>query len=478
MSERAATRDGDLAGQQKNLLLIEPIARLEADQRVKSRVLGNLGVDPDRVDLRYVALAMLDNVMEASAFNPGAEATEIVAAGRSQIERMIPEVDEQTALKLARKVYDHLRNAAKRYSAISVEYFDALKSSWSFHEFHYLNLIPDPDDGDRTWIKLGDAGQMVFLGMLEVADELLEEAELIMMRKAIERGRFEDAQGAAARARVRSINYKTFIQDKLYRARRAVGTVDWRADVIPELDGAREHLNRRLTAENELLRRLAEKMAIIKDDADALRASLGLKETIEGCQSIHSALYREVSRANERFVELSANAFEERPAMPCHDPEREVLLPLLKAPLAVSVALSEDFWASLSAPTMPKLLDIGLLFEIATVDRPEDPVEDEEDLIVPLEPLRPRHPPEQFERVGRWFAQQVAQLGKARLSQLLNLAADQGLNESDLRCLVLVAIRSMAAGDDPYDLIVEFGGTYRNRGFIGDDVTFRWRAAA
>ena len=50
--------------------------------------------------------------------------------------------------------------------------------------------------------------------MLDVAPEFAQEAEAIMIRKAVERGHFRDAHTLAKRARTRSIHYQQFIDDR------------------------------------------------------------------------------------------------------------------------------------------------------------------------------------------------------------------------------------------------------------------------
>ena len=110
--------------------------------------------------------------------------------------------------------------------------------------------------------------------MLDIAPEFAQEAEAIMIRKAVERGHFQDAHTLARRARMRSIHYQQFIDDRLFQAGRAADRIVWSRDVLPQLDEARAHLGDRQRHETAIIESIREHIphargdVIVIQDAD------------------------------------------------------------------------------------------------------------------------------------------------------------------------------------------------------------------
>ena len=166
--------------------------------------------------------------------------------------------------------------------------------------------------------------------MLDVAPGFAQEAEAIMIRKAVERGRFKDARTLAERARMRSIHYRQFIEDRLFQVRRSAGRVVWSEEVLPELDEARTHLSERRKHEVAIIESIREHIAHARDDT---RAHLvDLKNTIDECRQRHAALFERVMNASEEFRRIQVNAFRARYTQNVPDLEDRILVPLLASP--------------------------------------------------------------------------------------------------------------------------------------------------
>ncbi len=461
-----------LIKQQKNMLLIKPLSQIETD---KGAILQSEDIDPNLVDLRYVALAILDHVMESSAFRPGCEPDEIVAAAKHEVLRMVPAMDDKLAESVSRRVYDRLRNSRAGYRKFSEDYYDAPNNRFASHHFDYLRVFTDPDDGSRIWIKLGDAAQLVFLGMLEMADEFIEEAELIMMRKAIERGRFDDAQHAAVRARKRSINYNNFIREKLLRARRSPGSVNWRETVIPELEQARDHLNSRIREEDEITKQISDKLGAVGDDPVARKALLLIKEAIGDAQKRHSLLFREIVNANERYRSILARSFRSRGSSNVRDPEREILLPLLSARSEELGPFGGRLWAVMTPPAPVRLFDWYGLFATAmkgSLDGEEDAEEDNSSELAPIEEFAPRYPRELVEAMEQRFRAGIEEEKEISLGKLVGQALRDKLPRDHIRLLVLVALMAWRGLDGRKDLRTEIRGDYEAGRLHGDNIFF------
>ena len=211
-----------LTSQQRNLLLAEPLARLSLEKRV---IFKDDPTIADRLDVQYLALNAIDFVMERSAVESGASPGEIVEHVATEATRVKPSLTDEQSRKVGQVVLDYLANARDGHKAFRIEYYDAGRGGYSFHDFRLLALSMAADESLR--FKLGPGAQILTLAMLDVAPEFAQEAEAIMIRKAVKRGRFKDAQTLAQRARMRSIHYKQFIEDRLFQVRRAADRVVW-----------------------------------------------------------------------------------------------------------------------------------------------------------------------------------------------------------------------------------------------------------
>ena len=228
----SASREA-LIRQQRNMAPTEPIARLSRDRRV---IFQDAPALAERLDVRYLALSAIDFVMERSTIEAGASPDDIVEHVAGEAVRMKPTLTEKQGRKAGQVVLDHLSNAREGHKTFRVEYYDADRGGFSF-QCRLLALSAADDESPQY--KLARGAQTLTLAMLDIAPEFVQEAETIMIRKAVERGRFEDALTLARRSRMRSIHYRQFIEDRLFQVRRAADRVRWSEEVLPEPDDAR-----------------------------------------------------------------------------------------------------------------------------------------------------------------------------------------------------------------------------------------------
>ena len=170
-----------------------------------------------------------------------------------------------------------------------------------------------------------------------------------MIRKAVERGHFQDAHTLARRARMRSIHYQQFIDDRLYQVRRAADRIVWSREVLPQLDEARTHLGDRQKHEAAIIESVREHVPHARGDTrDHL---IDIMSTMEDCHERHAALFRRVMTASEEFRQLQVRAFraDERPDVP--DLEDRILVPLLGAPMSVISGMGDKIGVVFAAPS-------------------------------------------------------------------------------------------------------------------------------
>ena len=464
-----------LTSQQRNLLLAEPVARLSLERRVIFKEDPTIA---DHLDVQYLALNAIDFVMERSAVESGASPGEIVEHVAAEATRVKPSLTDEQSRKVGQVVLDYLANARDGHKAFRIEYYDAGRGGFSFHDFRLLALSRAADESLR--FKLGPGAQILTLAMLDVAPEFAQEAEAIMIRKAVERGRFKDAQTLAQRARMRSIHYQQFIEDRLFQVRRAADRVVWSEEVLPELDEARAHLSERRKHETAITESIREHVANARGDTrDHL---VDLKNTIDECRQRHAALLERVMTASEEFRQIQVNAFRARHTQDVPDLEERILLPLLASPMRAVSGMSDEVGIVFAAPTPPRLFDLAMLFESATQPRfRRDPAgeHDEHDL-VGIERVPPEFDAAEIDEAEKWLVREISRRTRLDMASAIGAAERQGLAESTLRCVLFLMLRSWCPQDDPLGVIASIDGTLEHKRAAGENLVLakdaeRWR---
>ena len=461
---RDNTRES-LTSQQRNLLLAQPIARLSLDRRV---IFKDDPTISERLDVQYLALSAIDFVMERSAIESGASPAEIVAHVAAEATRVKPSLTDTQSCKVGQVILDHLANARDGHKAFRVEYYDAARGGYSFHDFRLLALSVAADGSAK--FKLARGAQILTLAMLDVAPEFAQETEAIMIRKAVERGRFKDARTLAQRARMRSIHYQQYIEERLFQVRRAADRVVWSEEVLPELDEARMHLSERRKHEVVIVESIREHIAHARGDT---RAHLvDLKNTIDECRQRHAALFERVMTASEEFRKFQVNAFRARRTQNVPDLEERILIPLLAAPMNAVAEMSDEIGIAFAAPTPPRLFDLALLFEIVTQPRFRRDAageHDERDLVV-IAPVPPEFDDNEIEEAQEWLVHEISTRTRLDMASAISAAEQQGLADSTLRCVLFLMLRSWCPQDDPLGVIASIDGTIAHGRVAGDNL--------
>jgi hypothetical protein len=480
MDSGVARRASDISGQQKNVVIVEPLARLESDSNVRAVVLQAAGAADARLDLRLIALCMLDHIMEETAFRPGAMAEDVVAVGRDAVMRMDPALGETVATAVSRRVFDHLRNAAGRFREFQTRYHDPADGQWRTHSFRYVESLPDPEDSSLSWMCLAEGGKKLLLGMLDVADDLLEHAERAIMAKAMERERYRDALAAANRARARSAGFRQRIDATVTRAKRSWSTVDLAGDVLPTLDAALTHLRERMADDERLIARLDDKVAELTDQAQRATAAT-LRSALQDCAAIDSELFRRLASAHVDLEASMLRGLRSAVIADCCDPEADILMPLLAAPIGRVAGCSGLLLAAFSSVAVPGMLDLAGLFGDAIAAhalRDDESGKGGDGDFVPLVEPEPLFTPERIGAALSWITAATAGRGSYSLSGIIGEAADAGFGEASLRLLVLLTLRPLAAspgaggGMDADHASFNVGGGWARGGLGGDDIIF------
>lgn len=480
MEKGLARRASDISGQQKNVVIIEPLARLESDGNLRAVILQNAGASEFRLDTRLIALCMLDHIMEETAFHPGALADSIILVGMAAAMKMNSGIGEDAAKDVSKRIYDYLRNATGRYNDFHSSYYDLEHGDWRAHSFCYIKSLPDPDDTTVTWMRLGTGGKKLLLGMLDVADDLIEDAERTIMAKALDRGRYQDAQAAASRMRSRSSDFRQRIDSEISTAKRAWRTVDISTNVIPVLDAAMKHVSQRMTEDRCMVARLDDKISELIDPEQRIKA-VELRSTLQDCLSIHGKLFRRMTKAHGDLRTALIKGLRTTGVMDCRNPETDILLPLLNAPIGVLTNHAGLLAAAFSATEVTPILNLLILFEEIVADHPASADGTDADIdaeLVMFEKPTPMFSPKRVDEVMAWLDAATGQRMNFRLSEIIGEAVAEGFDVSSLRLLVLLAIKPLSQSPAMrLDMGIEalhfdLEGDWNHGSIGGDDIVF------
>ena len=134
--------------------------------------------------------------------------------------------------------------------------------------------------------------------------------------------------------------------------------------------------------------------------------------------------------------------------------------------------LSDEIAVAFAAPTPPKLYDLTLLFEKLTEPAAQrDPAREEEmhDL-VPLEHVAPAFDPDEIRTAEEWITREIASRKRLDLVTAIEIAEEQALSESTLRCVLFVMLRSWSPVDDPFGVVASIDGAIAHKRAAGDNL--------
>lgn len=452
---------------------VRALARLTPLHELEARK-GQRDLDLARVDVRALALRVLDLTIEEMGVGPGAARGVILQALERMAASMDPALVPEDRTTLAEAVLGAMLNDGARRQAFVARYVDWTDAEPTGREmaWHLLREVELPDGG--YVVQATTEGINVYTGMLEFDVQDAQIAEEAVLRAQIRRGRIEDAVQTARNARLRSVEYQETLRRLLKLAQRDVAQVRWTDQMQGLLDDARLHLEDRVATERELLGLVAGKVDAASDE-DAPRVA-ELRDILEGCQQRHLRLHGEVLVAHRTFLdEQSRQVFRPRAMSRLPDLEAEVAGPALGASAgaldAAFPALLRAFFPAAARRTLylPQLVD-RLLKPPPRQPVAEHVLEDAE--LAEVEASRPFYEAADHELVEQVLA--TLAHGPATLSTLLARLRDLGASDRAERLLVLRALHAFEPAATA-DLRAERHGALSDAVFTGDDLRLERR---
>jgi hypothetical protein len=396
----------DLTRQQRNMARLAPLMRLDQQKNIALRAVPE--TIRERIDMKQAILFLLDYVMVQSGLSMGAEPAEVKAAVAEAL-RIVTPLAEPYAAHIAEVAHSWLLQPDGRTGIFREDYFDCAEGVWKFEEFRYLRVVVDDVSG-KVLLRLGDAGAIIHIGMLDLDDAFAAEIEAEIIRRAIARGRFDDAVEAATRALKRSQKYRADLVGHLLRARRSLDGGGWIENALPLLEEARRHLEERQRDDLAVILAVEDKIGTLQDDIESLGKAVRVRELVGDCRRLHAALFVDVCEANEKFRAVQTRAFAARRVEDIPDPEDAVLLPLLCAPIGRVEERALTIGAAFAAPSPPGLLDLPRFWaDIAEEAAVEELAAEEEALhMQPLQQLPPLYDETFLQEIDAWLRERAA----------------------------------------------------------------------
>ncbi len=389
-------------------------------------------------DLRGLALAAIDTVIDHMGLEFGASATQV---GRrlTELARMsAPDRPIDEAERVADAVLAGLLNDRRRREAFTLTYSD-----WSGRRhrraevaFKLLEEVEAPDGS--IVLRATDEAVNLFVGALDrdIADA--HAAAEAVLASQLRRGRLDQAVHTARAARLRSIQYASTVQRVLDATRHDIRQVDWNADVPDLLADALGHLEERLETERHLVTTV--RTMIERHDGGA--AAVTLLQLIEDCQLRHLELHALLLQARTTFLdEQERQRFTFATDARVFDLGERLLGALLERSPADGARAAERFLTAAVGPVQPRPLRLSDLVDTLLQPRRDDsaPVGDPADLVDVGDDRR--FPPNMWQDAERVLAR-VPDRGEVRLSALLRDARASAPGSAEL--VALAALHAFA----------------------------------
>lgn len=445
----------------KSLAHLRPLFDLEA----------NKGRYPDlqleHLDLCRFAAAVLDVIVtEMGGFHRGATHDQILASLTRLLREAIPEIEPELANRITTFLLDHLTNEKQR-DAFRIPYQTTNgdgRLDWAIAIFKLVELRDLQGDGQPRYVASAEAIN-IYLESLGVELEAQQAADEAALRHFIRHGKLDDAALAARTALARTIEYAEHIRRALRLVERNVSGLNWVDDVLPKIATARNHIEERIRAEDDLVAEVDRKISDI--DQSGREKLVFVKEQLETAARKHNELLTLVMGANQTFLDEHAQqSFRRHALAPFPNPQNAVLKPMLKESAENIDAWTSRNWELLHPPAIvprPDLAQmVAKLWQERRATEPTAPILEPE-----LEQLAENDLSFTAETKARVEAVMGSLPRELRLSEWLNRFDE---HESDARHMALLLAGQWFEGNEDGVLVTADGQRFEVKDTYGHDL--------
>jgi hypothetical protein len=341
-----------LTGHLRALSLIAPLQRAE-DNKGMLHVAAKAA---ERVDMRYLALAAIELLIDRMGAGSTASRTELIEYLASLASIQSRGLSSADAATLAEHVFDGLTNARDRRARFKVRLFDPDEPNGIHFEFALLRAEPLPDG--TVGYRLTQEAIEVHLSLLAHDPLTATQVSEIIVGEFLKRGLYDHAAAAAERTRTNSIRLAEALRLLMAEARRAILKVMWHHELGPKMEEARDLLDVSIVREGAMLAQLSDTAADVTDETDRRHLSR-IRSLLIDVQTRHRKLIVRIQNTAEEYLQLQADTLKLRPLSRLPDLEREILDPLLHAPGSFLRANASNVFGAISGVLSPLVLDLG-----------------------------------------------------------------------------------------------------------------------
>lgn len=444
--------------QQRNLLLLRPLLALEINKSRFGDEEGERGL-LDSLDTQYLALALLDHLIESVPYYRGRTRDEVIAFLADLIQVMSTALSREAAELAASQVLGALENKRGNYQPFEFSYFDGATATTQPYRYRLLKLEPDQYDNPRY--APTSHGYLVYLGMLDLRPE---EYELVMQKASrlmLERNRYAEALELISKARKSSIHYSQVINERLSAANRSPRSVDWPRDFTPALDDARKHVGERQREDQLMLGSVQESLTGESTGQEAREKLAEIRDVLENASTLRTQLVTDIGHAPDRFLAAHAASLRARSLARLPDLDAEFLPELGKLPAQRLAEIAKRVLPLFYPPRFRRVFDLSTVAALLLQRRPEPEVIPEgEDVFEEF-----AFPPGQFsddliESTKSWLLKVLAGRENVGIEEILDQAESDGFDEAGCRCITYWLFRTFHPATDVFGVEVGVEGRF------------------
>jgi len=326
------------------LSLIAPIQKLDDTKGL----LHTQEQVAEHVDLRYLALAAIELLIERMGAGGTASRTDLLEYLASLAAIQWRAISPDDAATLAEHVFDGLTNARERRARFKVQLFDPDKPGGASFEFGLLRAEALPDG--TVGYRLTQEAIEIHLSLLDHDPLTATQVSEIIVEEFLRRGLYDHAVNAAERTRTNSVRLAEALRLLMAEARRAILKVMWQHELGPKMQEARDLLDASIVREGAMLAHLNDTAADVTDDTDR-RHLARVRTLLLDVNNRHRNLMVIVQTTADEYLLLQADALKLRPPTRLPDLEHEILDPLGRS--------ASEIFGALSGPFTPLVFDIA-----------------------------------------------------------------------------------------------------------------------
>jgi hypothetical protein len=320
----------DIAGTPEPLASLDPARERRVKALTCTEPLHSLQTNRgrrgwERFDFYDLGLAAIDAVVDKMGFDTGISREALDAILLAEARRFATDLLDDDLHAVVTELIETLIRPNIG------EYTSALDEVRRRFDFTLLSEHENAEGG--IYLRAINEAINVLVGGLNTDIESAQVAAEATLEHLIRRRRLDDAAKPAREAKIRSIQYSTFVRQVIEETKRDIRRAGWLEDVPQRLAAIREHLQDRMHTEERLLAAMQETRDSTGRE-DLRRQAATLVETVDDCFMRHQELHATALSAIRVYVEeQDRQVFGRAATIGAIDLTNEAFVPVLASPV-------------------------------------------------------------------------------------------------------------------------------------------------